>query len=343
MKNSNQKKLYYKIYHSTFWPLLVFTLLFMSCSIPAVSRNPPTISITNWNVQTFFDGNNDGIEYSDFRKSNEKWNETFYEERLERLCDVIRKIDSDIFVMEELENEKVIYDISNYLSNNLWYKNKVYGYAAFAKEEKSSIGCGVISKYPIESLKNHKLDVRTEAEKAPDMRSIMEVSFCAGDRKILVFINHWKSKSGGEEKSEKWRKWQESVLGRELGEKEKFYDVIVATGDFNRDISEFSRSGDGEVVFNKIGNGENILVTSPWDCFEKENSGSYFYKGSWERIDHFFAVDKNSISDFYVETDYGITKEDGTPYRYELFNHQGYSDHLPVTCIISLQNKISNP
>lgn len=343
MKKLNQNKLYYKICHSTIWPVLVFTMFFMSCSFPAVSRNPYKISITNWNVQTFFDGNNDGIEYSDFRKAGDRWNESYYEERLERLCDIIRKIDSDIFVMEELENEKIIYDISNYLSNNLWYKNKVYGYAAFAKEENSSIGCGVISKYPIEGVKNHKLDVRTESEKAPDMRSIMEVSLSAGDKKVLIFVNHWKSKSGGEEKSEKWRKWQESVLGREWADERKYYDVIVATGDFNRDISEFSRSDDGAVVFNTIGGERGMLVNSPWDDCENENTGSYFYKGNWERIDHFFSVDKNSIADFYVETDYGITKEDGTPYRYELFNHQGYSDHLPVTCVLSLRNMISSP
>ena len=42
------------------------------------------ISITSWNLQTFFDGNTTGTEYSEFRKSK-NWNVTTYEARLNKL------------------------------------------------------------------------------------------------------------------------------------------------------------------------------------------------------------------------------------------------------------------
>lgn len=308
-----------------------------SCSVNPFSKSVESISITNWNLQTFFDANNDGIEYEVFRRSKDTWNEEYYEERLNRLCKLIEELDSDVFIMEELENEKILYDISNKLSHNCWHKNKIYNYAAFGKEHGNSIGLGVISKYEITSLNFHGLDIRTENEKSPQMRSIMEVQLNAAGKNICMYVNHWKSKSGGEMQSEKWRMWQENVLAREFYNSSE-EEICFAAGDFNKDLSDFNSDKNDDLLFTFIGEKENYMsrLYSPWNR-ECEN-GSYYFQGKWEKIDHFFFADKKRFKDFEVVTNDKIIKPDGTPARYEIYNHKGYSDHLPITCRVILKN-----
>ena len=74
--------------------LWILFLPFFACCDSGKSE----VKIANWNVQTFFDANNDGTEYSEFAKSK-TWGEEMYKERLKRLCSVIKKLAADIFIM----------------------------------------------------------------------------------------------------------------------------------------------------------------------------------------------------------------------------------------------------
>ncbi|MDY4832156.1 MAG: hypothetical protein SO161_06455, partial [Treponema sp.] len=117
------------------------------------------VKMACWNVQAFFDAKKNGNEYSEFMKS-EYWNNEKYIIRLERLCEVMISIDADIFVLEEVESIAVIQDISNYLTNNSWSNSKKWNYACFSRNSGSSIGCAVFSRFPINELKVHNVDVR---------------------------------------------------------------------------------------------------------------------------------------------------------------------------------------
>ena len=57
------------------------------------------------------------------------------------------------------------------------------------------------------------------------MRPIMEVNLDVGGRNVILFVNHWKSKSGGEEESEIWRDWQETLLAGRLAEMRFSYAI----------------------------------------------------------------------------------------------------------------------
>ena len=347
--------------------LFSFTLFF-SCA----QNKENSLVVTNWNVQTFFDANDDGIEYESFRK-NVKWNLDSYTARLDRLCNIIEKSDSDIFIMEEVENEKIIFDIFNKLSGNVWFPKKVYRYAAFSKEEGSSIGCAVLSRHEIKDIKLHSLDIKTEKAEAPSMRPVMQLTVCPKRQKkehtVCVFVNHWKSKSGGENKTELWRLWQESVLASKMKEAKENAGVVFASGDFNKDIGSFNRDLHNALYFTSLEKDKNIFleIYSPWDdcknlkvrderlyssnafesdCssrgsdfFERDDSfrnyGTYYFRGRWEKIDHFFFLDKNAVKDFSIAPFDELLKDDGTPMRYEVFTGRGYSDHLPVMCIIN--------
>ena len=230
-----------------------------SCSVRG-KNNSESINIICWNVQTFFDGSDDGIEYRDFRNSA-GWNEDLYLTRLERLCRFIKTNEADIYVFTEVENEKIVYDISNFLSEQSLQPSKRLDYAAFCKNEDSAIGCAVISRYPLSDIKQHSLDIRTENSKMPSMRPIMELTVDTGNKSLTLFVNHWKSKYGGAKKTEVWRNAQESLLSELIKKRLENDCAIIACGDFNRDITEFICVDD---TVNLRGEDFNVPVISAW-------------------------------------------------------------------------------
>ncbi len=320
--------------------LLIFSIL--SCSTQKLSASE--ISIVNWNVQTFFDGNTDGTEYSNFKK-NENWNKESYKTRLEKLCTAINDINADIFVFEEIENSGIVYDITNNLAKRSWILKDSWRYGTFFKNKKDAIGCAVISKFPITQVKTHNLDIRTESSLQPSMRPIGTVKIEAPDKPFILIVNHWKSKSGGKEKSEIWRAWQESVLVDQFIQNKDL--PIIACGDFNRDILEFSplsaefkTENDNNIPNIELKtktNKKNVSVFSPWILQDKSLvlPGSYYYNGDWERIDSFFLNNLIFIKEFNVLTNELWSSENNIPKRFKISNGEGFSDHLPIKCIFS--------
>lgn len=298
------------------------------------------ISLVCWNVQTFFDAVVSGNEYTEF-KNAEKWNKEKYTKRLNRLCDIMKTLNPDIFVMEEIENEDVVQDIANKLSGNSWEKKKSWQHVCFAKDVDSAIGCAVFSRYELTSLRTHSLDIRTQTENQPSMRPVMQVAVMVGEREVELFVNHWKSKSGGAEETEIWRDWQESVLARRLCELQSYRMPVVVCGDFNRNAEDFiiiPRKNDGvNMVFRGMG-GQRAEASSPWITSAgtvKKDNGSYFYKDSWERIDNIFSCGDIKVSRFQAVAMPPFADEEGKPVSYKMYNESGYSDHLPLKCILT--------
>ena len=291
------------------------------------------VTVINWNLQTFFDGNYDGIEYPSYRK-NAKWNEETYRARLERLCRFIKQTNADLYVFEEVENEKILYDISNCLAERSWNLVQNRLYASFAKDNGSAIGCAVLSRFPLSALKLHTLDVRTEDARMPSMRPIMEVRADIDGRALTIFVNHWKSKFGGAEKSEVWRNRQEALLAGLFERRAQSGEAaLLACGDFNRDMSEFVQEPDGTVCLRK--GRSSVAVASAWPPEQKPYPfGSYYYEGRWERIDAFFYADAISVSGFEPLTGGEWANERGIPRAYKLSAASGWSDHLPIKCTV---------
>lgn len=333
--------------------LIIATVLFLlfSCKgIESGEGDEPAAAATSaeglaelkaatWNVQTFFDAVNDGTEYTDFQKSK-TWGTAAYTERLVRLCASIRSIDADVIALEEIEKQEILYDISNFLAGE-WNPRKNYTYASFSREDGASIGIGVLSRFPLGQITVHSLDVRSEPEKMPSMRPIMEVPVYAGGRELVLFLNHWKSKSGGEEETEKWRNMEEGVLSacveRSLGQNKN----LLIMGDFNRDIRDFAVQEDNTVLLRKFSEGmilpQGIKVSCPW--FKEDGKlvrpGSYYYQDSWSRIDNIFYGGNTKVVNFMPETR-GPWCDSSTqiPERYSIWSGTGYSDHLPLSCTV---------
>ncbi len=322
-----------------FLPFFAFVLFLSSCSLE--NANAQNLKVVNWNVQCFFDATKDGTEYSEFKKSK-NWNRSAYEKRLDRLCDSIRKINADIFVLEEIENHAVIVDISNRLQDMSFTQRKKYNYAVFAKNPGDAIGIAVLSKLPILESSVHNIDIRSENEKQPSMRPILKVKIKTKNDAFTIFVNHWKSKSGGEEKTEIWRNFQEANLSRLFEESLLQNEKIIACGDFNRDINEFFCEG-GKVFFrNDDFEKSEICAVSPWFSNDAENvtengelvnPGSYYFNDEFERIDHFFVSKNVKIAEFAPLLG-EWSSDDGIPFRFQIYSGNGYSDHLPIQLII---------
>ena len=71
--------------------------------------------------------------------------------------------------------------------------------------------------------------------------------------------------------------------------------------------------------------------------------GSYYYQGEWENIDHIFyspsLSDKKGLDlvQFSVIDCEPLVKSNGQPYKFSVSNGNGYSDHLPIGCVLEWQ------
>lgn len=292
------------------------------------------LKIMNWNLQTFFDSNFDGNEYSEYKNSKSGWSREKYEARLDRLVKVIRQLDADLVIMEEVEKEEQLLDITNRLSGTFNF-SKSYKYGCYGSQKGNSIGCAIISRFPLEEVSLHSLDIRSLEEEQPAMRPIIQFNVRVKDKSLTIFVNHWKSKSSGEKESRIWREKQEEQLARLMKKSVYKNHGALACGDFNKDISEFHiKEVSGERENLTLQGKEEIRVYSPWLLADGtfKSPGSYWYKEKWERIDHFFSAGKVTIKDFCAENLGEWADSQGRPLRYKIWNGSGYSDHLPITC-----------
>jgi len=335
---------YFKFVFAPFYFCVVFLFMcsFCACSKKNFTGRCDSVTFACWNVQTFFDAETDGTEYNDY-KNMAKWSKEKYSERLRRLCEVMTTLNPDVFVLEEIENSAVVQDIANSLAGNSWHSKKVWQYACFSKTKGTAIGCAVFSRFALRDMKLHSMLIKSEKKAQPASRPIIQVTVDVNGHNLVLFVNHWKSKSGGAEETEVWRNWQEMILA---GRIENIYkadskSAIIACGDFNRNAADFvckkSRNGLSNVVLrgsNTLGaDGENICVYNPWldeNGKYKYETGSYFYKNSWEYIDNIFCIGNVEILDFRSIAESPWANEDSVPNCYKIYNGKGYSDHLPL-------------
>ena len=327
-----------------FYPKPIFTNIHEKKEKKSDEEKNRVLSLACWNTQTFFDAVTDGCEYTEYKNSS-KWTKEKYIKRLNKLCEVMTLLNADVVVLEEIENEAVVQDIVNRLTDGAWSKKRGWQYACFTKEGDSAIGCAVFSRYELKNLSAHSLDIQVHKTKQPSSRPIMQLTVCIGEKELELFVNHCKSKSGGEEETEIWRDWQEAVLADKLTEYITNERSVVICGDFNRSVEDFIPAEEGFLVKDKSNiilrgvNDSPAYIYSPWFL---ENGrfateiGSYYYDDSWERIDNFFFCGKTEINQFQPVAEAPVADEDSIPQGYKVYTDSGCSDHLPLKCVVSI-------
>lgn len=120
-----------------------------------LTLNANTFSIASYNVENFFDLNEDNNEYSEFipnTKSN--WNQNTFDLKVNNLVKVLKDIDADIIALQEIENRELMQLLVKKLPN--------YKYYSFIKYPDSAIGVGFLSKIKIKENKHLDVKFRTK-------------------------------------------------------------------------------------------------------------------------------------------------------------------------------------
>jgi endonuclease/exonuclease/phosphatase family metal-dependent hydrolase len=294
----------------------------LACGVGAEAGNtggtePETLNVMTWNVQALFDGTETGNEYDEYLESA-GWSAEKYAGRLNMIAQAIGALDGapDILCLEEVENAGVLKDLAGGTLDRYGYR-----WTFFAAAAGSSLGIGVLSRYPLINTRAHSLSFNGET--AP--RPVMEVWIQNGDEPLALFICHWKSKLGGDESTESLRRASARILLRRIREigRENPRTPVVIMGDLNENHDEFYRkngaficallpddpraaditglsglSGEGveklQADFLVIGKTKPpaakyfppgaVIFYSPWG--QELKNGSYYYQNAWETIDH---------------------------------------------------------
>ena len=332
-----------------FFTCIAVGLFFLQCTrctpLTDTQFNEP-ITLVTYNTQTFFDAVEDGTEFKEYKGSKSRWTDQKYKVRLERLKGTLfaagEKLSGkkdrlpDIVVLQEVENDRVIEDFCKQLPSG-----ENYPYAVCPpRSEKGAFTTVILSKYPIEQYFVHRLYTEQKVSLRPLTEAVLNTGSKDNPQFLTVFAVHWKSKSGSSD-SAAVRAQQELQLIKKIQEhRERNPDIpFVVCGDFNQTLEEFNQLTNFPVCW-------DVSSYRTENEAGKQPNGSYYFKNSWEKIDHIFY--ESSASDYKVPeiaSDAGQSYiepllfsvlyeppliEDGKPVRYNVLTGEGYSDHLPL-------------
>lgn len=339
------------------WTLFLLPLfLFFSCtacSLPFGEPGPPSeLTILSWNVQNLFDDVADGGEYDEFNPEEGEWSTPLFYKRLNRVGEVLSRCLEDfpqILLLQEVENLNTLSVLGDEVLGNH------YPWQILLEEDDMSIHTAVLSSVPVKSVSR----LETGHWGQLRLRPILEVRFDLNGRDLIVFNNHWKSRSGGVAATEEGRLVSASILVNRIRSLiEEDPDVlIIAAGDFNENHDEYKKIGrayrtalipaiesvpdewDDSLYICSDGSdsrlfADKVVLYSPW--YDVNSAGSYVYKSKWSKIDHFFLWKSLFDGSGYEYESFEVIKEDmllneyNFPARWDTYKEEGYSDHLPV-------------
>ena len=216
------------------------------------TKEPVIFTAAVWNVQSLFDGQETGREYSEYLESA-GWTAEKYAARITAISQAVLHMpelaaasqpvqtDSasrvsvpDLIGLVELENAGVLNDIAHGSLSK-------YGFfwTAFANLPGSPLGVGFLSRVPLKEARAHSITIGKDT--AP--RPVLEVRIEERGKPLVFLLCHWKSKLGGDIATETQRRASARVVQRriqELKETEAGTPVIVM-GDLNENNDEFFR------------------------------------------------------------------------------------------------------
>lgn len=309
-----------------------------------------------YNLENFYDTiDNPEVDDQEFLPSGPKnYNSAIYMTKVDRLATVISEMGTDvspdgpaILGVAEIENDTVLND----LVNNPRIKKRNYHFVHYDSRDLRGVDVGLLynPKY-FTVLDSRKLFVPLEEDGHPIYtRDVLWVKGIFDGDTIHVFVNHWPSRRGGEERSAPRRAAAAMV-------DKKFMDSIqaitpdakiVVMGDLNDDpISPSVKK-----VIGAKGKIEDVKpggMYNPWVDMYKKGYGTLAYQDAWGLFDQIMIssswLDKNQAGYFYYQQhifnkEYmveNIGKYKGYPMRTWDGNlyRGGYSDHFPTYLVM---------
>jgi endonuclease/exonuclease/phosphatase family metal-dependent hydrolase len=345
-----------KIISSAVSSLLIIGLILLSAGgCPVNDGTPRQFTILSYNVQNLFDEIDNGTEYPEFDPGGGKWTDEMVDSKMGAVSRVLLwayEGGADVVVLQELENVRILKRL-----NTEYLRRCGYQYAASASDSSGAVvRVALLSRFPIRYVKSHALS----SPGGPPLREILEAEIELPGSPLIIFCCHWKSKYGGAEKTETYRRLAASFITRrisDLGAGIGGIEAVVA-GDLNENIDEYFKveenyptalypaeleyTGDDVLRVTidagyPFTSGEAVLW-SPWGKWK--GKGSYFYNESWETIDHFLLTPELLLPGGLVFREFrplsppfAVDKE-GKPLRWISSSKTGFSDHLPILLVL---------
>lgn len=302
----------------------------------------PQFRLAFYNLENLFDtidGSNDDAEFLPSGKN--QWNSDKYIKKLNNMSRVIDSIKPDILGVCEVENAEVLKDLMKH-STHFKHGLSHNPFRLIHRESPDLRGIDVALIYNMQKFK--ETGVYEIAVQLPDnhpTRNILAVhlyNYQSNDS-LIVFVNHWPSRSQGEEKSRINRINAAKSLNHYLETRDHLPSNWAAVGDFNDNptdssLTQFLKAGDeysGAVNLAYILRANNTEI------------GSLKYNGKWDLFDQIIL----SRSLYHINSHQGIPQQriynerfliqaDGRFVGYPLRTFggktflNGFSDHLPV-------------
>ena len=317
-------------------------------------RNFKIHTIAFYNVENLFDTINDINKNDEASPIMEiKFNRSeIYKKKVKNMASVIADIGSDlvnkspsIVGLSEVENRNVIED----LLNNKHLLNKNYDIVHYDSPDERGIDVGLIYNkdvFKVNSTKSHELIIYdNKSSKRNYTRDQLVVSGLLDNELIHLIVNHWPSRSGGEERSRAGR-----MAAAELNKKiidslqNKYKNAkIITMGDFNDDPHDDSM----KKILNAKKYIEDVKTNGIYNPMEvilsDQGIGSNAYRDVWQLFDQILVTEPflNKKYDSYQFYKAGIFNKSylinkagrykGYPFRSFSWGSftDGYSDHLP--------------
>ena len=323
-------------------------------TIAQEKRNFKIHTIAFYNVENLFDTINDVNKNDEASPIMEiKFNRSeIYKKKVENMASVIADIGTDlvnkspsIVGLSEVENRNVIED----LLNNKHLLNKNYDIVHYDSPDERGIDVGLIYNkdvFKVNSTKSHELIIYdNKSSKRNYTRDQLVVSGLLDNELIHLIVNHWPSRSGGEERSRAGR-----MAAAELNKKiidslqNKYKNAkIITMGDFNDDPHDDSM----KKILNAKKYIEDVKTNGIYNPMEvilsDQGIGSNAYRDAWQLFDQILVTEPflNKKYDSYQFYKAGIFNKSylinkagrykGYPFRSFSWGSftGGYSDHLP--------------
>ncbi len=307
-----------------------------------------TLYIASWNIENLFDATDDiNKEDEEFLPDGRKeWTQERIDNKIKHLSRVIKWMNNgngpDILGVQEVEHKHLLETL---LKRHFTDKNYKIAYAE--SPDMRGIDNGLI--YNADKFKVLSVEpIFVELPNKHPTRSILEVEFESSiGEKLLVYVNHWPSRGGGEEKTRPNRIKAAKVLRAKIDslfERDKNKNIVIL-GDFNDELNNRSLSDIlwvQEFTCSTIINPKRLYDLS-YEEF-KAGYGTYLYHGDWNMLDHMIISNgllssgkiKYVCNSFeLIKPDFMLTKRGkykgaATPTFGGRKYIGGYSDHIPV-------------
>ncbi|MBX2887184.1 MAG: endonuclease/exonuclease/phosphatase [Ferruginibacter sp.] len=343
--------------NKSLYAAFIIIFLIFSNSLLAQKKDYRVSVVGFYNLENLFDTVNNPLKNDEefLPNSARQYNTRIYYDKLDRLSDVISQMGTDvnpdglaILGVAEVENDTVLKD----LVKRPKLKDRKLKICHYDSPDARGIDVGMLYNpkyFSVLFSAPFFVQLPGGSKDAYFTRDVLYVKGLLDGDTMHVFVNHWPSRSGGEERSRPGREAAAQVV------KDKVDSILakspnakyIIMGDLNDDPISPSITK----VLNAKGKKEDVKangIYNPWVDMYKRGIGTSPYQDAWGLFDQIMVsnsmLDKNTggyhfykqmifNKEFLVQKtgkyrNYSKRTWSGITYNY------GYSDHFPVYIIL---------